>query len=425
LGWYGLILLLATDLDRLNEIYHTLLKNPLRTALTAFGVGWGVFMLMVVLGSGKGLENGVRSMFAGFATNSVFFWGQSTSIAYQGLPKVRPMQFENDDIPYLKREVPGIDILAPRNQLGGFMGGNNVVYKDKTGAFSVTGDYPEIMSVNQVFIDTGRFINQEDIRSNRKVAVVGKRVAEVLIGDKNPLQEYIQINGVYFQIVGRFHTKKSGSEAERDEQTIYIPFTTFQKAFNKGKSIGWFAITCKPGVKGSQVEADMRKALNRKYRVAPEDDRAFGSFNVEERFASMENTFTAVRLVSWFVGLMTLFAGVIGVSNIMLITVKERTREIGIRRAIGASPWAIMTQIVLESIALTLISGYLGMVSGIWLLEGLNKLGIAGNFFKNPEVSINVAVTSLFILVVSGALAGILPARRAISIKPVDALRYE
>jgi putative ABC transport system permease protein len=169
----------------------------------------------------------------------------------------------------------------------------------------------------------------------------------------------------------------------------------------------------------------MRKALNRKYRVAPEDDRAFGSFNVEERFASMENTFTAVRLVSWFVGLMTLFAGVIGVSNIMLITVKERTREIGIRRAIGASPWAIMTQIVLESIALTLISGYLGMVSGIWLLEGLNKLGIAGNFFKNPEVSINVAVTSLFILVVSGALAGILPARRAISIKPVDALRYE
>jgi putative ABC transport system permease protein len=158
LGWYGLILLLATDLDRLNEIYHTLLKNPLRTALTAFGVGWGVFMLMVVLGSGKGLENGVRSMFAGFATNSVFFWGQSTSIAYQGLPKVRPMQFENDDIPYLKREVPGIDILAPRNQLGGFMGGNNVVYKDKTGAFSVTGDYPEIMSVNQVFIDTGRFI---------------------------------------------------------------------------------------------------------------------------------------------------------------------------------------------------------------------------------------------------------------------------
>lgn len=397
----------------------------MRTILTAFGVGWGVFMLMVILGSGKGLENGVKSMFAGFATNSVFFWGQSTSKAYMGLPKGRNMKFENDDIEYLKREVPGIDVLAPRNQLGGFRGGNNVTYKNKSGAFSVNGDMPEIMAINQVFMDEGRFINAQDIQENRKIAVVGKRVVDVLFDGDNPLKKYIQINGVYFQVVGSFHTKRSGSEAERDEQTIYIPFTTFQKAFNMGNSIGWFALTCKKGMKGSKVEADIRAALNRKYKVAPDDDRAFGSFNVEERFASMENTFTAVRVVSWFVGLMTLLAGIIGVSNIMLITIRERTREIGIRRAIGAKPAAIISQIILEAVSLTLLAGYLGMVTGIWLLEGIGKLGGSGSFFKNPEVSLQTAFTALLILVIAGALAGILPARRAISIKPVDALRYE
>jgi putative ABC transport system permease protein len=412
-------------LDRINEIYHTLRKNPLRTFLTAFGVGWGIFMLLVVLGAGKGLENGVRSMFAGFATNSVFLWGQSTSMAYDGLPKGRQMKFENADIAYLRNQVPEIDILAPRNQLGGFRGGNNISYKNKAGAFSVNGDYPEIMAINQVFIDSGRFINHGDIKDNRKIAVIGKRVASVLFESENAMGKYIRINGVYFQVVGLFHTKRSGGEAERDEQTVFIPFSTFQKAFNMGNQISWFALTCKDGTKGSVVETKVKKALARKYKVHPDDDRAFGSFNVEERFASMENTFTAVRLVAWFVGLMTLFAGVIGVSNIMLVIIKERTKEFGIRRAIGAKPISIITQVVLESVVLTSVAGYIGMLLGIWLLEGLNKIGIAGDFFKNPEVDMTTSITALVILIIAGVFAGILPAQRAVSIKPVDALRYE
>jgi putative ABC transport system permease protein len=309
--------------------------------------------------------------------------------------------------------------------LGGYRGGNNIGYQNKSGAFSVNGDYPEIMAINQVFIDSGRFINHGDIKDSRKIAVIGKRVADILFETESPMGKYIRINGVYFQVVGLFHTKRSGGEAERDEQTVFIPFTTFQKAFNMGNQIGWFALTCKDGAKGSEVEAKVKKALARKYKVHPDDDRAFGSFNVEERFASMENTFTAVRLVAWFVGLMTLFAGVIGVSNIMLVIIKERTKEFGIRRAIGAKPISIITQVVLESVVLTSIAGYIGMILGIWLLEGLNKFGIAGDFFKNPEVDISTSFTALIILIVAGVIAGILPAQRAVSIKPVDALRYE
>lgn len=382
-------------------------------------------MLLIVLGSGKGLENGVRSMFVGFATNSVFLWGQSTSMPYDGLPKGRAMKFENNDIEYLRQQVPEIDVLAPRNQLGGFRGGNNVSYNNKSGAFSVNGDYPSILKVNQVFIDSGRFINDADINEYRKVAVIGKRVVEVLFENQNPLGKYIRINGVYFQVVGMFHTKRSGGEAERDEQTIFIPFSTFQKAFNVGNQIGWFALTCKPGSKGSVIEQKVKKALARKYKVHPDDERAFGSFNVEESFAKMENTFAAVRFVAWFVGLMTLFAGVIGVSNIMLVIIKERTKEFGIKRAIGAKPSNIISQVILESMVLTTLAGYIGLVLGVWVLELLNKAGISGNFFKNPEVELSTAFSALIILIIAGIIAGILPAKRAVSIKPVDALRYE
>lgn len=412
-------------IDRLNEIWQTLRRNPLRTMLTAFGVGWGIFMLMIVLGSGNALENGVRSMFNGFASNSIYLWGRSTSTPYQGYAKGRRVTFDASDISYLKAQVKEIDVLAPRNQLGGWRGGNNVVYKDRTGAFSVTGDIPDYQKINIINMVEGRFLNDKDLSDERKVAVIGKRVQEVLFKKENPMGQYILINGVYFQVVGSFNTLKSGSRAERDEQTIYIPFTTFQKAFKTGGEIAWFAILCKEGSDAVEVEKKIKSALYRKHHIHPNDIRAIGGFNAQEDFARMENTFNTVRFVGWLVGIMTLLAGAVGVSNIMLITIRERTRELGIRRALGATPYSIVSQVMIESLVLTLLAGYVGMIIGIWGLEALNGLGITSDYFKNPSVELQSALIAMGVLTMAGLLAGVLPARKALAVKPVEALRWE
>jgi putative ABC transport system permease protein len=412
-------------IDRLNEIWQTLRRNPLRTMLTAFGVGWGIFMLMIVLGSGNALENGVRSMFNGFASNSIYLWGRSTSTPYQGYAKGRRVTFDASDISYLKAQVKEIDVLAPRNQLGGWRGGNNVVYKDRTGAFSVTGDIPDYQKINIINMVEGRFLNEKDLSDERKVAVIGKRVQEVLFKNENPIGQYILINGVYFQVVGSFNTLKSGSRAERDEQTIYIPFTTFQKAFKTGGEIAWFAILCKEGSDAVEVEKKIKSALYRKHHIHPNDIRAIGGFNAQEDFARMENTFNTVRFVGWLVGIMTLLAGAVGVSNIMLITIRERTRELGIRRALGATPYSIVSQVMIESLVLTLLAGYVGMIIGIWGLEALNGLGITTDYFKNPSVELQSALIAMGVLTMAGLLAGVLPARKALAVKPVEALRWE
>lgn len=396
----------------------------MRTLLTSFGVSWGIFVLIIILGLGKGLENGVKQMFAGFSSNSVFVWGQGTTLPYQGHKEGRRMQLELADVDYIKQKVDGIDIIAPRNQLGGYMGGNNVKYGDETGAFSVMGDVPDIKEIYHWLLPRGRFINERDMLESRKVAVIGKRVEEILFRGKNPIGEYISINGVNFRIVGSFKPQVSGESAQRDEQSIIIPFNTFQKAFNSNK-VNWLAVTGEASVKGSVLEGQIKDALKYRHQVHPEDNRAFGSFNVEKMFVPMQMTFKTVNFIAWFVGIMTLIAGVIGVSNILLVIVKERTKEIGIRRALGARPGSIITQIVLESLAMTVIAGYLGMMAGIWLIEGLSKVGMEAEMFKNPEIKMSVAITALLVLVVSGCIAGILPANRALKVKPVEALRYE
>jgi putative ABC transport system permease protein len=412
-------------MDRFNEIYHTLRKNPGRTFLTAFGVGWGIFMLIVTIGMSNGLENGIRHMFSGFTSNGVFVWGGKTSISHNGFPEGRRLHLYSSDIEKVERQVEGIDILAPRNQLGGYRGGNNVKYNNKTGAFSVNGDIPDIRKVYLWKVPKGRFINQTDMDQHRKVAVIGTRVRDVLFEGKNPIGEYIQINNVFFRVIGIFKPQTSGERTERDLQTIIIPLSTFQNVFNSRKYINWFAIVCDDDAKGSDVEAAVKNVLRISHKVHPDDDRAFGSFNVEERYGQMNMIFTAVKLVAWFVGIVTLLAGVIGVMNIMLITVKERTKEIGIRRAIGAKPIRIISQVIAEAVVLTLIAGYVGLLVGTWGLEALGWLQTDGQTLRDPSVRLNVAVASLVILVVSGALAGLLPAYRAVQIKPVDALRDE
>lgn len=416
------------DSDSWQEIYSSLRKNPVRTIFTAFGVFWGILMLVVMLGSGKGLENGIISGFGGTVTNSAFIWTQRTSAPYAGLPKGRRFNMRNEDMDAIKAEVPEIEYLAPRNQLRGYSGGNNVSHKTKSGNFSVMGDYPEIQHISPMDILSGRFINHFDITDKRKVVVIGTNVRDVLFGTEDPINKNVKINGVYFKVVGVWKTKKSGNQAEKDTKTLFIPFSTFQKAFNYSNIVGWIAITAKPNSSAEIVEEKIKTVLKQRHKVAPSDDRAFGSFNAEKEFKQMSGLFGAISMLIWVVGIGTLMAGVIGVTNIMLIVVKERTKEIGIRRAIGATPFSVIIQIMLESIVLTGLAGYLGLVSGIGLVELIAvNLGPADgdSMFTNPEIDLQVAITALIILVVAGALAGLIPASKAVKIKPIDALRSE
>ncbi len=418
------------DLDHWQEIYHALTRNKLRTCLTAFGVFWGIFMLMVMLGSGNGLENGATRGFSDSATNSFFVWSQSTTKPYRGLPAGRRIRLSNEDTLALKRQIPEAKIIAPRNQLGGYRGGNNVTRGSKSGAFSVMGDYPEILLVDKKIITSGRFLNQLDLEQNRKVAVIGTRVQDLLFeDDEDPLGKQIRINGVYFKVVGSFRSTQGGEDGDEDTQTIFVPFTTFQRAFNYGDRVGWFAITSADNVPASVAEARVLEFLKKRHRIHPDDRRGLGHFNLEEEYNEVQGLFLGIRTLIWIVGIGTLAAGVIGVSNIMLIIVRERTNEIGIRRALGATPLSVIVQIVLEAIVLTAVAGCVGLMAGAWLMEGINfgivQSGAQPGMFANPGINLTVSLQALAILIASGVLAGLMPAQRAVRINPVAALRSE
>lgn len=418
------------DVDQWNEIFETLGKNRLRSFLTAFGVFWGIFMLMIMLGSGEGLQNGVQSDFGARATNSLNLWTMRTSMPYNGFQRGRYIQLRLSDVDELYARVPELDTIAPRNRLGGWRGSNNVQRKNKSGAFNVFGDYPAYNQIEPIRISRGRYLNDLDIREKRKVAVIGEKVREILFTpNEDPLGDYIEINGVFFQVVGCFESFKSGNDAEEETQTVYIPFTAFAQAFNFGDYVGWMAMTAKPGIKVSEAEVQVMKVLKDLHDIHPDDDRAIGSWNMQEMYDRMNGLFGGIRLLSLIVGTLTLLAGAIGISNIMLVVIRERTREIGVRRALGATPWAVMQQIMLEALVLTVIAGVLGILAGVWAIEGLNSLlsdmSDSSGSFKNPEVHYQTVLFALAILIGSGLLAGIIPARRAVSIKPVDAIRDE
>lgn len=417
--------------DYWSEIFQTLAKNKIRTFLTAFGVFWGIFMLVIMLGSGSGLENGVTSGMGNFATNSFFVWTQRTSIPYKGFPRGRFFNFRNDDIEALKSNIPEIKYLAPKIQ--GWSAGdgtNNTIRKEKTGAFSIKGEYPEWQKVDPMEI-TGRFLNQTDILEKRKVAVIGTRVKEVLFDpDEDPIGDKIQIQGIYFTVVGVFKPLNTqinfGGEKE---QSIIIPISTLQKTYNYGDIVGWFSVTVDDDKSAAEIEEKTIKFLASRHNIHPDDKEAFGHFNMAEEFSQMKGLFTGIQGLIWIVGVGTLLAGVIGISNIMLVIVKERTKEIGIKRALGATPFQVVKQIITESVFLTTLSGYIGLVAGVALVEAINKaminFNVENDMFKNPEVDFNTAITALIILIIAGAAAGIIPANRAVRVKPVDALRFE
>jgi len=415
------------DRDHWREIYEALRGNKVRTFLTAFGVFWGIFMLMVMLASGNGLWNGVSQGFSDQAQNAVYIWSQRTSKPWRGMPTGRSVQFETGDVDALRTQVAEAKLICPRNQLGGFQGGNNVSRGTKSGAFSVMGDVPEFLVVHPLTVTSGRFLNKIDVDERRKVAVIGIRVREVLFGkNEDPLDESIRINGVSFRVIGVFKPIRSGGDDNNEQtQQIVVPFTTFQSAFHFGDRVGWFALTPKDGTPASILETKALAVLRERHRVAPDDQRALGHYNSEIEFNKISGLFMGIRGLVWIVGIGTLAAGVIGVSNIMLVIVRERTNEIGLRRAVGATPFAITAQIIFESLTLTTVAGYLGLVAGVAVVEVINRAiaNAPAEMFRNPEVPFESALITLAILVGSGMLAGLIPARRAVKISPVEALR--
>lgn len=418
------------DPDSWKEIFSTLKKNKLRTFFTAFGVFWGIFMLIIMLGSGTGLSNGVRTGMGDMATNSMFMWTQRTTVPFKGLPRGRFYNFRNDDTQALLDNIPEIEYIAPRIRGFSRSGDNNVVRGDRTGSFRIQGDYPAYNLIDPVEMVKGRFINDIDIKEYRKNIVIAQRVYEEMFDPgEDPIGKYLRINGVWFKVVGWCKSKRTNQQAENENQQIFLPFTTLQRTYNMGDIVGWYSMTADENVPVSVVEAKAKELMKKRHRIAPSDDRAIGSANVQEEFQKMTNLFRGINVLIWIVGLGTLLAGVVGVSNIMMIIVKERTQEIGIQRAIGATPFAVMTQIITEAIFLTALAGYVGLVIGVVIIELVNYFlqmsGASTGMFSNPTVDFGLAIKALIVLVISGAIAGMIPARRAVRIKPIDALRDE
>ncbi len=415
------------DSDVWQEIFGSIRKSKLRTAITVIGVLWGVFLFITLLGSARGMENGFEKEFKNMATNSIFLWAQSTSMPHKGFQRGRQLRLKEQDAIAIKREIPEIAFVAPRNVQGVF-GDPPASVKRKTNskAYKLFGDYPILDNVNKVKLFNGRFINLSDIEEAKKVCIIGEKVVDELFEkDEEPVGDYIEINGSFFQIVGTY--KENNTNFFEGDDSIYIPFSTYRKIYNMSDFIGWMVIAAYDNADIIQVEKDVKTVLQRRHNVSFEDKRAFGSANFGEMFGKIKGFVKGIKFLTWFVGITTLIAGVIAIGSILLITVKERTKEIGIRRALGATPSVIRRQIVLESVFLTLIAGILGIIFGGLVLMGLNAaFGGSDDFpYVNPTVNIPIAIGAVLALVTFGTLIGMIPAQRAVSIRPIEALREE
>lgn len=408
------------DIDKWQEILGTMRKNKLRSFLTAFGVFWGIFMLVMLLGVGNGLQNGVFAEFGDQATNSLWFWDGKTSLPYKGLQPGRTITYDNQDIEAIKREIKEVDKIAPRN---GLWGEYTISYKNKNGSYTVFGASFEFFKINGEKLNKGRFLNLNDVLEKRKVIAIGEKVSKVLFGDKDPIGEYINIRGIYFKVIGTFNTNGNNG---RNEERLYIPISTFQTTFNQLNKVQAFVVTTNNQISADELGKRIKVLLGKRHNFSPDDPQAVGMYNNEENFKQFTGLFSGIKIFVFFVGVFTLIAGVIGVSNIMLIIVKERTREIGIRKAIGATPFSIVSLIIFESIIITAFSGYLGLLTGTGLLDliryGIEKANAKLPYFTHPEVDLGIALIATIILVISGALAGLVPALKAARIKPIEAL---
>lgn len=409
-------------IDRWEEIFSTIRKNKLRTFLTGFSVAWGIFMLIILLGSGQGLENGVRDQFESSAVNTLWVWGGETTIAHKGLKPGRDINFENDDYTDIKGNIKGIEYIAGRTFV---WGDNTISYKNEYGNFDIRSVHPDYGIIEKVTILEGRFINPYDIKGYQKVTIIGTDVRDALFKD-NPeeaIGRYVNVKGVPFKVVGIF-TDEDGRRG--NQRAVYIPITTAQRVFLGRERVQTMAITVESrDVEDSKrMEDEVRTKLSQRLLFDKADENAMFIWNGVEEFKQFMNLFAAIRLFVWVIGVMTIIAGIVGVSNIMMISVKERTKEIGIRKSMGATPNSIILLIMQEALFITGLAGYFGLIAGIGLLELINP-HIQTEFFRNPEVDLKVAITATLVLVFAGMLAGFFPARKAAKIKPVMALRDE
>jgi len=407
------------DRDTWQEVYDSMTKNKVRTIITMIGVWWGILLLIGLLGAARGMENSFNRAFGDFATNSVFIWGQSTSKPFKGFQEGKRVTLKLSDTRKIADNVEGIEFVVPRNQSQGF-----VVRGKLSGTYNVAGDLPLLDVVQKKNLLKGRFINQSDIDELRKVAVISEDIyKQIFEKDVEPIGELIRINNMNFSVIGVFKLSNFGGPSS----DIHIPFDTFQQIYNQGDKIGWMMITGKSEYSIKQIEEDAKLILRNLNRIHPEDKRALGSFNLGEQFDRITGFLIGMQFLTWFVGIATLIAGVFAIGNILLITVKERTKEIGVRRALGATPFEIKRQIVVEAVFLTLIAGLMGIISGGWILILIDKAFGQGDdaTLVNASVSIGVVLIALMVLVALGTLIGLIPAFKATSIKPIDALREE
>ena len=411
------------DFDSFSEILNVLTRNKSRTFLTGFGVFWGVFMLVGLVGGGDGLKEILNNNLAGFATNSAVVWAQPTTKPYHGFRKGRQWTLNYDDIKRLRAHVPELDVITPTISRWGA----NATHDDRSASGIIKGVLPEMQKVSEPKMMYGRYINQMDVNQGRKVCVIGKQVYKSLFpkgGD--PCGDVIRIDSVYFSVVGVNYSDGNMNVNGNDQQAVFMPLSLVQQIYNRGHSVDIICVTGKPGVVMSDITDKIRHVIAKAHDVAPDDEKGVMVFNTEMMFSMVDNMFRGINMLIWVVGIGTLLAGAIGVSNIMMVTVRERTVEIGIRRAIGATPRNILSQIIQESILLTSIAGMSGILFVVLVLQGLEMAnttdGVAAAHF---QISFWTAIGAVVLLSVLGVLAGLAPALRAMSIKPVDAMRDE
>ena len=409
------------DIDKWQEIFNTIEKNKLRTFLTGFSVAWGIFMLIILQGSGIGLQKGVENQFRSSATNAIWIWNGQTSKPFAGMKPGRNIQMTNDDYDYLSTRMNGIDHISSRFQL---WSGNTISYNQQYGSFSIRGVHPDYGIVEQLSMVQGRFINEYDQKESRKSVVISTKVQEALfIHGEEPIDQYVKVNGIPFKVVGVF-TDDDGRDDNM--QVVYVSLAAAQRVFGAGRDVQSIVVTVGDANadEAKEIEDNIKSKMASMHRYDPTDERAMFFWNSVEEFQRFKKLFASISLFIWVIGVGTIIAGVVGVSNIMMIVVKDRTKEIGIRKAIGATPGSIISLVLQEAILITGFAGYIGLVLGVGLLELISKQ-IDTPFFKQPEVNIQVAIGATVLLVVAGALAGFFPARRAAAIKPIEALRDE
>ncbi|MDR2085679.1 MAG: ABC transporter permease [Dysgonamonadaceae bacterium] len=414
------------DLDNWAEIFDTVKKNKLRTFLTGFSISWGIFMFCILLSAGNGLKNGVMSNFGSRSVNSLQFWGRRTSMPYKGFPENRKISLDEKDLNLVKKQVP--EAIAVTGIIETTVA---VSYKTFGSSCNFMGVNPDYRRINGIKIkdSPGRFINEMDMKNTRKVAVINQRIKEVLFQNDNPVGKQIIAGGLGYTVIGVFEEDSWGNE-----EKAYIPFSTAQALYNKGWGINDIAFTVdglETKEENETFERQLREKLSGLHVFDPNDTRSIGIWNQLENYLQTIGIFNGISVFIWIIGIGTLIAGIVSVSNIMLITVRERTREFGIRKALGAKPFSILSSILIESVVITSLFGYIGMFLGIGLGELVNSfLENAGasemtRIFRNPTVELGVATGAMCILIVSGVLAGYFPALKAVRISPVEAMRSE